>query len=287
MKDKFSSKKIKKDLLDLTGKKFSFKYINNTYKLIFKKIINTKKKKFIISGSQGSGKSTLLELIKKNFKNFYDIDPLCLSLDDFYLTKKQRVELSEKVHSLFVTRGVPGTHDTSKIKKIIKQFNKKDYPIRVPKFDKLIDDRMKSFNYYKSEKKMIFFEGWCCGCSPIDASYLKKNLNKIEEKDKSLKWRNYYNNKLKNEYNKIFREFDYLIYFKISDFNYVLNWKKKQQIRLKKKYSNKKNIESINLKDFILYYEKITKWMMLKTMKIKKLNVFINKNQSIIKIKNR
>ena len=133
---------------------------------------------------------------------------------------------------------------------------------------------------------MIFFEGWCCGCSPIDASYLKKNLNKIEEKDKSLKWRNYYNNKLKNEYNKIFREFDYLIYFKISDFNYVLNWKKKQQIRLKKKYSNKKNIESINLKNFILYYEKITKWMIRENSHKSDLVIKINKNQKIMSMEN-
>ena len=102
---------------------------------IFKEIIRSKKKKFIISGSQGCGKTTLLKLIKNNFKNFYNIDPLCISLDDYYLTKKQRNDLSKRIHPLLKTRGVPGTHATEKIIKTLKLFDKKKYPI---KFQNLI-----------------------------------------------------------------------------------------------------------------------------------------------------
>ena len=46
MINQFSSKKIQADLFDLTGKEFSLKYINNTYELIFKKIIGSKKRSF-------------------------------------------------------------------------------------------------------------------------------------------------------------------------------------------------------------------------------------------------
>ena len=83
MINNFSSQKIQNDLFILTGYKYSISYVDKTIKRIFKEIILSKKKRFIISGSQGCGKTTLLKLIKNNFKNFYNIDPLCISLDDY------------------------------------------------------------------------------------------------------------------------------------------------------------------------------------------------------------
>ena len=99
MINNFSSQKIQNDLFILTGYKYSISYVDKTIKRIFKEIILSKKKKFIISGSQGCGKTTLLKLIKNNFKNFYNIDPLCISLDDYYLTKKQRNDLSKRLNN--------------------------------------------------------------------------------------------------------------------------------------------------------------------------------------------
>ena len=125
MINNFNTLKIKKDLFKLTGKKFSDKYINDNYKKIFDSIIKSGKNKIIISGSQGSGKSTLLILIKRNFKKFYNIDTLCLSLDDYYLSKKKRLSLSKKIHQFLITRGVPGTHDVKKLLKNIISFEKK------------------------------------------------------------------------------------------------------------------------------------------------------------------
>ena len=87
MLNNFSSQKIQNDLFILTGNRYSINYVNKTIKKIFKEIIQSKRKKFIISGSQGCGKTTLLKLIKNNFKNFYNINVLCISLDDYYLTK--------------------------------------------------------------------------------------------------------------------------------------------------------------------------------------------------------
>ena len=34
-----------------------------------------------------------------------------ISIDDFYKTQKERLNLSKKVHPMLATRGVPGTHD--------------------------------------------------------------------------------------------------------------------------------------------------------------------------------
>ena len=282
MINKFSSQKIQNDLFILTGYKYSISYINKTIKRIFKEIIRSKKKRFIISGSQGCGKTTLLKLIKNNFKNFYNIDPLCISLDDYYLTKKQRNDLSKRIHPLLQTRGVPGTHATEKITKTLKLFDKKKYPIKIPKFDKLNDDRLPFSQIITSKKNMIFLEGWCCGCPPLSNSFLQKNLNNIEKTDSEYIWRKYYNKKLKKEYRLIFKHFEYLIYFKIPSFDCVLKWRIKQEKRLK--LNKKKNINYMNkieIKDFISYYEKITTWMMKNTLSKSDLTIKINKNQKI------
>ena len=282
MINNFSSQKIQKDLFILTEYKYSISYINKTIKRIFKEIIQSKKKRFIISGSQGCGKTTLLKLIKNNFKNFYNIDPLCISLDDYYLTKKQRNDLSKRIHPLLQTRGVPGTHATGKITKTLQLFDKKKYPIKIPKFDKLIDDRLPVSQIITTKKNMIFLEGWCCGCPPLSNSFLQKNLNNIEKTDSEYIWRKYYNKKLKKEYRLIFKHFEYLIYFKIPSFDCVLKWRIKQEKRLK--LTKKKNTNYMNKKEiinFVSYYEKITKWMMKNTLSKSDLTIKINKNQKI------
>ena len=222
MINKFSSKKIQKDLYTITKEKYSIEYINKTIKIIFKNIVLSKKKKFLISGAQGCGKTTLLRLIDKNFINFYNLNPLCISLDDYYLTKHQRNRLSNKIHKLFITRGVPGTHDIEKLIKTINSFDKKKYPIKIIKFDKLIDDRSNKIEIILSKRDILFLEGWCCNCSFLEKKFLEKNLNIIEEIDKNYIWRNYYNNQLKNEYRSLFDKFEYSIFFKMPSFKHVL-----------------------------------------------------------------
>ena len=287
MINNFSSKKIQIDLFNLTGKNYTIKYINHSIKVIFEKIILSKKTKFMISGPQGCGKTTLLKLISKNFIEFYGIKPLCISLDDYYLTKKQRVKISNKIHPLLITRGVPGTHDIKKLLKTIELFDKKKYPIKLIKFDKLKDDRKKKTTIIKPKKNIIVLEGWCCGCSKINNNYLKKNINKIEKSDKNLLWRKYYNEKLNTEYKMLFNKFEYLIYYKITNFKYVLDWRLKQELQLSlKKNITIKFMSKENIKNFILYYEKITKWMMKKTSPKASLVIKIDKDQIIKNIIN-
>ena len=64
----------------------------------------------MIAGSQGSGKSSLSKLISFYLKKYCSKNSVIISLDDFYLSKNSRIKLSKKIHSLFITRGVPGTH---------------------------------------------------------------------------------------------------------------------------------------------------------------------------------
>ena len=221
---------IQKQLLNITNINFSKKYINKYIVPIIEYIVFSNKKKFLIGGSQGIGKSTLVKIIKENIRIFYNKNVLTLSLDDYYLTKKERLLLSKNIHPLFITRGVPGTHDTLKLIKDIKSFDNNKYPIQTPIFDKLIDDRIlkKRVEYLKSD--ILILEGWCCGADYINNEYLLKNINKLEKNnDSETVWRKYYNNKLKHEYKILFNMFEEKIFFKAPSFNYILNWKIKQE----------------------------------------------------------
>ena len=131
----------------------------------------------------------------------------------------------------------------------------------------------------------MLLEGWCCGCLPIDNKYLCKNINKLEtDLDKNNIWRNFYNDKLQNDYKKIFKLFDLKIYMQPPSFKYVYKWRADQERRNLSKSVNKKYMNKKQLDKFIQHYEKITKWMM-KTMPAEAdMLIKVNKNQMIKKI---
>lgn len=64
-----------------------------------------------VHGAQGTGKSTLTLFLREILSRHHDIRTANFSLDDIYLTRAERQDLAEHVHLLFITRGVPGTHD--------------------------------------------------------------------------------------------------------------------------------------------------------------------------------
>ena len=114
----------------------------------------------------------------KNYINsqkiFYNKEILSLSLDDYYLTKKQRTSLSKKIHPLLITRGVPGTHDIKKLLKHVRCFERSIYPINIPIFDKINDDRLTKVKKIKTKAEILILEGWCCGSPAVPNSFLKK-----------------------------------------------------------------------------------------------------------------
>ena len=97
-----------------------------------------------LSGGQGSGKTTTAGIIKIILKKFFRRRVYVGSIDDFYKTFKNRKKMSEKIHPLFRTRGVPGTHDVNLINKFFVSIKRKKFKkIKLPKFQKASDDRMK------------------------------------------------------------------------------------------------------------------------------------------------
>ena len=275
---------IQYELKKLTNKKFSKNYISQYIVPIIKAINNSKDNKFIISGSQGAGKSTLATLFKLVIEKNYKKKVMLLSIDDYYLSKNQRLKLSKKIHPLMITRGVPGTHNITALKDHINHFKKQHFPIITPTFNKLKDDISRKRKVIKNAQ-ILLLEGWCCGSKPISNKYLFKNINFIENVfDKNKVWRKYYNSLLQNEYKDVFSLFDKQIYIQIPSFKYVLNWRYLQEKSNASKSNNKEFMNKVDLHMFIQHYEKLTKWMM-KTMPDKAdIILKVDENQKIKKL---
>ena len=276
---------IQKEIHITYNKKFSKKYIKDKLIPIINYICSSKSKKFLFGGSQGIGKSSFINIISKTIEKFYDKKILLLSLDNYYLSKKQRLLLSKKIHKLLVTRGVPGTHNIKELVKNVKQFNQEKYPITTPLFDKLIDDRIKLNKTIKTKCDILFLEGWCCGSSEIPKKFLYKNINNLEKiNDPKNQWRNFYNKKLKIEYKKLFKLFDELIFLKTSSFDNVYKWRLKQEKTNQSKNKKLKRMSANEIKVFVQHYEKITKWMIKDLNKKAQIVIQFEKNHKISSI---
>jgi len=249
-----------------------------------------KKTKIIgLSGGQGAGKSTITGILKFILKRKYGLDLCVFSIDDFYKTKKHRIKMSKTVHPLFLTRGVPGTHDINLINRTIKKLKKKNFKtVFIPRFDKSIDDRSgkKKWQKIKRQPHLVIFEGWCVGATHQRESDLKKPINFIErQSDQDLTWRKTVNNSLKKQYKKVFNQIDKLVYLKAPNFNHILEWRWLQEQKMKLTSKNKKTMSRSQVKEFIMFYERITRHMMKKFYRISDLTVFLDKNHRSKKMK--
>ena len=264
---------------ELTGSDLSNK-IAKLYVDLFNQIKN--KKTLMIAGSQGSGKSTLSIQIKKYFKKFYFKSVVILSIDDFYLSSYQRKQLAKKLKTnLFDTRGVPSTHNLKLLIETVDKLKRNKFPVYIPIFDKVTDNK-KKHNRKINKADLIILEGWCVGSKPINPEYLKKNINDLEKiNDPKMIWRTAYNQALV-EYQKLFNKFNYYIFIKLPNWQYVINWKYKQELGLRSLRRDNHLKKKLFL--FIQYYEKLSKWMSLTSPDICNVLITLDKNQKTKKI---
>ena len=294
--------KVKKDYIKFLKRekifrKYKIKKINNLKKSyipisfwIEKKYKEKGKTLFLgLSGGQGSGKTTITSILKIILKKFFKRNVCVASIDNFYKTFDERNIMSKKIHPLFRTRGVPGTHDIKLVKKFFSNTKKNKFKeFKIPKFDKSTDDRMKNKYWPKINKKpeIVILEGWCVGAKPQSNSLIKKSINILERKeDRKLIWRKLVNEKLKKEYKKVFSMIDHLIFLKVPSFDMVFKWRLLQEEKLKKRsHLNKKIMNYNQIKRFIMFYQRITLQMIKDLSKSASVVIFLKKNHGMKKI---
>jgi len=250
---------------------------------------NKKKPYFVgLAGGQGTGKTTTSSLLKIILIKFFKLKVFRISIDDFYKTRKERGNLSKRVHPMLMTRGVPGTHDINMMLSFFKKVKSRKFKsLKLPTFNKAIDDRFNKKYWYnlKDKPDVIIFEGWCVGAKSEKNNTLKKTINSMEKfKDQKKIWRKYVNHQLKFRYKKLYSQLNCLIYLKAKNFSLLKKWRLKQERKLwlnSKRKSNLKIMSKGDVLNFMQTYQRITQNMFRHVPKYASIILNLNTNHQI------
>ena len=250
----------------------------------------SKKKPYILglAGGQGTGKTTISSIISIILRKYFKLNVFTISIDDFYKTRKERLLLSQKIHPSLMIRGVPGTHDINIMLNFFKRVKSKKFrKLKLPKFNKAIDDRYKKKLWYSISKRpdIIIFEGWCVGARAEKNSTLKKAINSLEKiDDKKLTWRKFVNHQLKSKYKKLYSKLNCLLFLKANNFSLLQQWRLKQEKKLWLKNKKSSNNKIMNKKDVIKFmqtYQRVTQNMFKYAPKYASIILNLNSNHQI------
>ncbi|MEN9578787.1 MAG: hypothetical protein RJA70_1796 [Pseudomonadota bacterium] len=221
-----------------------------------------------VSGAQGSGKSTASFFLQQLLIEGYGNRVAVLSIDDFYLTRAERLALSEQVHPLLKTRGVPGTHDVELMRKCLTELRglAAHQDCSWPKFDKARDDRAATAdsNQMVGPVDIVLLEGWCVGATAQSADQIVAPLNSLEQNDDPEGgYRRYINEQLAGPYRQMFAELDALVFLKVPSMDCVLSWRRKQEDKLRAERGNEHGVMSdAEVARFVMHYERLTRHLL-------------------------
>jgi D-glycerate 3-kinase len=217
-----------------------------------------------LSGLQGSGKSTLAARLARRL-NDDGIRTVAVSLDDFYLTKAQRMELASTAHPLLATRGVPGTHDLPLMQDLFDRLihARAGDRVPIPHFAKSDDDRAPQAEWHVHEGPVdvILLEGWCVGARPQSASALQIPVNDLERlEDPDARWRSFVNHALATDYAQLHASLDLTILLRPPSFEAVYAWRAQQEAALHAEArAGFVPMDAAALARFVAHYERISR----------------------------
>ena len=220
-----------------------------------------------INGCQGSGKSTLADYLCTVVAEKYHLATVALSLDDFYLTKAERIELARKIHPLLAQRGVPGTHDVNLAIDTISSLASGNKAL-ITRFDKSMDDRVPEANSetITGHIGLIVIEGWCFGAKPQAPNSLIEPVNHLERlEDPDGVYRDYVNTALATQYPQLFELVDSTAMLRAPSFKTVFEWRLEQEQKLIEKLRTTKTdpasvstMSDQEIRRFIQNFQRIT-----------------------------
>ncbi|MEI6641399.1 MAG: kinase [Novosphingobium sp.] len=218
---------------------------------------------FGVSGSQGSGKSTICRMLEALLLESHGLLAATLSLDDLYLTRRERQILARTVHPLFATRGVPGTHNVALGSTLLDAVRARQPGLTLPRFDKARDDSAPEADWPVIEAPLdvLLFEGWCMGARAQEEADLLKPINRLEaEEDPEGLWRRHVNAQLAGPYRALFDGPDAMIMLAAPGFEAVLGWRQLQEAKLRERTGG--GMSEAEVARFVMHYERITRQLL-------------------------
>ncbi len=211
-----------------------------------------------ISGAQGSGKSTLAAHVVAA-ATAHGKSARAISLDDFYLDLPQRKQLAAQIHPLFLTRGVPGTHDIELLHMFFASL-RGAAPLTLPRFDKGSDRRLPESEWERVDAPLdlLVFEGWCLGVEAQTGDALLTPVNSLEAiEDADGLWRGHVNACLTRDYPPLWAQIDLLAMLRAPSFAVVAGWRDQAETALRAR-SAVRAMSAEQIRRFIRHFQRLT-----------------------------
>lgn len=214
---------------------------------------------YAICGLQGSGKSTLAAQMAALARS-RGLRVAVLSIDDFYLGRRERLRLGREVHPLLATRGPPGTHEVDLACEVLDRLRAGDC-VRWPRFDKLRDTRIVPSRWAQAEAvDLTLFEGWFLKTPMQTAAELVAPINALErDEDDDGRWRGYCNAALGRDYPALWSRLDRLLFLQPPGFEVVADWRWQQESAMQARRPSRQAMTRAQVERFVSLFERVSR----------------------------
>ncbi len=214
---------------------------------------------YAIAGLQGTGKSTLSAQLAALAQTRGE-RIVVLSIDDFYLGRRERLRLGRDVHPLCATRGPPGTHDVALACEIVDAL-RDGRAVRLPRFDKIGDRRLPPSKWPRVHgADRVLFEGWFMKVPAEPDAALHAPLNPLErDEDRDGLWRRWANAALARDYPPLWRRCERLLFLHGPGFEVVPGWRWQQEQSLQAAHPARAAMTQAQVQRFVQFFERVSR----------------------------
>lgn len=212
-----------------------------------------------IGGLQGTGKSTLAAQLVVLARQ-RGLQAVALSIDDFYLGRRERLRLGRTVHPLLATRGPPGTHDVTLACETLDAL-RAGQATRLPRFDKIADRRLPPSRWPTvAAIDLVVFEGWFLKTPPQPREALREPVNALErDEDAEGVWRAFCNESLGRDYPPLWSRLDRLLWLHGPGFEVVPGWRWQQEETLQAAHPMRQAMSRAQVERFVQFFERVSR----------------------------
>lgn len=213
---------------------------------------------YAIAGLQGTGKSTLSAQVAA-LAATRGLRVVVLSIDDFYLGKRDRLRLGRDVHPLLATRGAPGSHDVPLAIETIDAL-RSGRAAPLPRFDKIADRRLPPSKWPLARADLVLFEGWFQKVPAQRANELLEPLNPLErDEDPDGTWRRWCNDALDRDYPPLWDRIERMLFLEGPGFEIVRDWRWHQEQTLQAANPDRQAMTRPQVLRFVQFFERVSR----------------------------